>query len=184
PALCAPTTYYVAATSASGCVSAASPVTATINANPAAPTTTGASRCGSGTVTLTASGSGGTLKWYSDAGLNTQVATGGSFTTPVLNAPTTYYVTETSAAGCVSAASPVTATINAFPTTPSTTGASRCGSGTVTLTASGCTGGTLKGSNVSINGQQVATGGNFTTPALSATTTYYVSCTSAAGCEG
>src|SRR5207247_5782878 len=101
PALCAPTTYYVAATSASGCVSAASPVTATINATPAAPTTTGASRCGSGTVTLTASGSDGTLKWYSDAGLNTQVATGGSFTTPVLNAPTTYYVTETSAAGCV-----------------------------------------------------------------------------------
>jgi hypothetical protein len=36
---------------------------AVVNAIPSAPSTTGASRCGSGSVTLSASGSGGDLKW-------------------------------------------------------------------------------------------------------------------------
>jgi hypothetical protein len=81
----------------------------------AAPTTTGASRCGSGSLTLSTSGSGGTLKWYSDAGLTTQVATGTSYS-PELSTTTTFYVTETSASGCVSPASTVTGTINPLPT--------------------------------------------------------------------
>ena len=87
--------------------------------SPVAPATTGASRCGSGSVSLSASGSGGTLTWYSDAGLTTVVASGtSSYNTPSLSSTTTYYVTETSAGGCVSSASPVTATVNTPPTAP------------------------------------------------------------------
>ncbi len=62
----------------------------TINA-PSAPATTGGSNCGTGTVNLSASGSG-TLEWYDVAGGGTSINTGTSFTTPVLTSTTTYYV--------------------------------------------------------------------------------------------
>jgi PKD repeat protein len=56
-----------------------------------APTATGASRCGTGTLTLTASGAN-TLHWYDAASGGTDLATGASFTTPSLSSTTTYYV--------------------------------------------------------------------------------------------
>ena len=46
--------------------------------------------CGSQTVVLSATGSG-TIKWYSSANSTTPVATGTPFTTPVLNATTSYF---------------------------------------------------------------------------------------------
>ena len=98
-----------------GCTSAAGTTYATVNAVPAAPTTDGASICGSGTANLSASGSGGTLKWYSDPGLTTQVATGSAYS-PTVSSTSTYYVTETSAAGCMSPATTVTATVNTVAT--------------------------------------------------------------------
>ena len=87
-----------------------------INLTPSAPTTVGTSRCGPGVVHLSASGAGGTLKWYRDAGLTMLVATGPTYS-PTVSTTTTYYVTETSAAGCVSAASPVTAMVFTGPAT-------------------------------------------------------------------
>lgn len=60
---------------------------------PASPTTTGASRCGTGTVTLTASGSG-TLQWYNAATGGSLVNTGTSYTTPSLTTTTNYYVQD------------------------------------------------------------------------------------------
>jgi hypothetical protein len=80
------------------------------------PGTTGASRCGPGTVNLAASGcTGGTLKWFTAASGGTQVATGTSYS-PSITATTTYYVSCTSAEGCISARTAVTATINGIPT--------------------------------------------------------------------
>lgn len=58
---------------------------------PADPVGTGAERCDSGSVTLTATG-GTTLYWYDAATGGNLVYTGSSFTTPVLGATTTYYV--------------------------------------------------------------------------------------------
>ena len=87
-------TYYVTETSAAGCVSSASSAVAAINTAPNAPSATGAELCGPGPVTLKATGTGGTLKWYSDASLTAQVGTGPSFTTPSLSSTATYYVTE------------------------------------------------------------------------------------------
>lgn len=62
----------------------------TIN-RPAGPIATGASRCGPGSVTLSASGSG-SLKWYDQASGGSVVATGGTFTTPLLTNSVVYYV--------------------------------------------------------------------------------------------
>ena len=78
-------------------------------------------------------------------------------------------------------------TINAQPATPSAPVAgpnARCGTGTVSLTATGCAGGTLTWYAAASGGSSIATGSPFVTPSISQTTTYYVSCTSAAGCEG
>lgn len=58
---------------------------------PTAPSVTAAERCGPGTVTLSASGSG-TLSWFDSASGGTAVNTGTTYTTPSLSANTTYYV--------------------------------------------------------------------------------------------
>jgi hypothetical protein len=68
----------------------------TIN-NPTILTTTPATRCGAGTVTLGATGSGATdFNWYAAATGGMPVGNGANFTTPVINANTTYYVSATS----------------------------------------------------------------------------------------
>lgn len=64
---------------------------------PTAPTVTGGSRCGTGTVTLMAT-SGDTIKWYSSANASTPISTGNPFTTPSISTNTTYYA-ETTATG-------------------------------------------------------------------------------------
>ncbi|HNW89536.1 MAG TPA: M14 family zinc carboxypeptidase [Bacteroidales bacterium] len=58
----------------------------------AAPTTTGGSSCGAGTVGLSASGSG-TLNWYDAASGGNLVNTGNSYS-PTLSSTTTYYVSN------------------------------------------------------------------------------------------
>ncbi|MBK8622860.1 MAG: Ig-like domain-containing protein [Saprospiraceae bacterium] len=68
------------------------------------------------------------------------------------------------------------------PAAPTTTSASRCGPGTVTLTAAGCSGGTLRWYTASSGGSSIGTGASFTTPSISSTTTYFVACESG-GCE-
>ncbi|HEX9152316.1 MAG TPA: lectin, partial [Flavobacterium sp.] len=92
--------------------------------------TTSASRCGSGPVMLQATAANGTVNWYDGAG--NSVGTGNNYTTPPLSATTTYYVD----AGCPTAKTPITATINTIPAIISTTTpVSRCGAGSVTLQA-------------------------------------------------
>lgn len=81
-----------------------------------APTTTPGSRCGSGVVNLSASGcTGGTLKWFTAETGGTQVNTGTTYS-PSISSTTTYWVSCTSAEGCVSARTSVTGTINGIPT--------------------------------------------------------------------
>lgn len=77
----------------------------------------------------------------------------------------------------------VTVTINQLPSAPSTTGDNNCGPGTVNLSASGCTGGTLTWYDAAVDGNVVTTGTTYS-PNLTQTTTYYVSCTNSDGCEG
>jgi hypothetical protein len=60
-----------------------------------APTTTGATGIGPISLTLNAAGAGGLLSWYDQATAGTLLATGASYTTPVISTTTTYYVDET-----------------------------------------------------------------------------------------
>src|SRR5690606_27181577 len=98
--------------------------------------------------------------------------TGATYTTPSLSSTTNYYVAINNGT-CESNRSLVTATINAAPNAPTTTGASRCGTGTVTLNASGGVAGqyrwyTAATGGIPITGQ---TNSSFTTPSISSTTT-------------
>lgn len=61
----------------------------------------------------------GTIKWYSDANLTTQVATGNTYTSPITSGTATYYVVS-SINTCSSAVATVTATVTTAPTASAT----------------------------------------------------------------
>ncbi|MEE4196942.1 MAG: hypothetical protein V2I54_04810 [Bacteroidales bacterium] len=83
---------------------------------PSITSTTPASRCGTGTVTLGATASAGTINWYAVETGGTSLGTGTTFTTPSIASTTTYYVDATDA-GCTTASrTAITATVNPIPT--------------------------------------------------------------------
>lgn len=170
PSLTSTTTYYVESLNGV-CSSSRSAVVATVNTTPTITSTTPATRCGSGSVTISATASAGTIWWYDAPTAGTLLASGTSFS-PNVNATTTYYV-ETTLNGCTSARTAVVVTVNTTPTITSTTPASRCDAGTVTLQAT-VSSGTLNWYDAPTGGNLVGTGTSFTTPSISSTTTYYV----------
>jgi hypothetical protein len=102
--------------------------TVSITVNPTAPTGTGGSVCGSGTVLLSASGStpvGGVYTWYAALSGGVSLGTGATYTTPSLTATTTYYVDYTQGGTTSTPRTAVIATVNAAPvlsTAPTTGG--------------------------------------------------------------
>jgi alpha-L-arabinofuranosidase len=135
------------------------------------PSVNGASRCGPGTLTLTASG-GVNYRWYEQLTGGNILHTGTSFTTPNLTTSKTYYVSNYNGTS-ESTRTPAIAEIKSIPAEPQVKNAERCGSGTLMLEASG--NGTVQWfSNISSTSPQ-ASGNLFTTPSLSQTTTYYAS---------
>ena len=90
-------------------------ITTTVNAIPTITGTTPGSVCESGTVTLGATASAGTVNWYDVATGGSSLGTGTSFITPGISTTTTYYVDATSN-GCTTASrTPVIATVNTVP---------------------------------------------------------------------
>lgn len=172
PVLTSTTTYYVESSSASCTTVTRTSVTATVNEQPVITSTTPASRCGDGSVTLQATASIGTIYWYNAPTGGILVATGGTFTTPILGTTTIYYV-EVVNGNCSSARTAVQATVYATAVITSTTPASRCDAGTVTLSAT-ASNGVISWYDAPTAGNLVATGTSFTTPILTSTTTYYV----------
>ncbi|NBY40247.1 MAG: hypothetical protein EBQ66_04965, partial [Flavobacteriia bacterium] len=155
-----------------GCAS----ITVNVPGTPAAPAANAVSIFCGQTASLSASGNG-SITWYANSNATGQLGTGANYTTPVLNATTTYYVNQ-AVSGCTSALTAVTVTANT-PSNPTANNVSiNCGQ-TASLSASS-NGGMIWYSNANGTGQ-LATGGNYTTPALSQTTTYYVQA-GAAGC--
>ncbi len=144
---------------------------------PAILSTTPASRCGNGTVTLQATPTFGSVRWFSSATGGTSLGTGNSFTTPSLSANTTYYAEAFENSTSSLSRTAVVATINALPTITGSTPAERCGSGTLTLGANGSSGSTLSWFSTGTGGLILGTGNSFTTPSLNNTTTYYVEAT-------
>ena len=137
------TTYTMTLTEpAHGCQSSGTVTVTTLTTPPAPTTTGGATVCGSGTVTLSATTSGGTLNWYTVPTGGTSIATGTSYTTPIINANTTYYVEETNGT-CSGPRSAVVAVFTvADPVTVSAVNGAVCNPGGLdaTLTASSANG--------------------------------------------
>jgi len=170
PALNANTTYYVRNTQA-GCVSAAASVKVTVLAAVNPPTSPNTSVCAGDTALLSAFGSKGGYAWYDSANGGNLLSSQQTFVTPPLNATTTYYV-EATYNGCSSSRVAVTVTVNPNPIAPTVNGVTVCKGMSATLTATGATG-IVKWYDAAINGNLLASGNTFKTPALSATTTYY-----------
>ena len=168
PSISTNTTYYAQASNGT-CVSVRIPVQATILALPAAPVTVDGTRCGPGTVSVSATGIG-TISWYASATGGSTLGTGTAFTTPSISATTVYYAEAND--GCASLRTMVNAIINQAPNAPTTADVSRCGAGVVTFTASSPE--QIYWYTVPTGGSSVSTGTSFTTQSLSVTTTFYV----------
>ena len=117
---------------------------------------------------------------------NSVTSTGTSALITGLTSATTYYVWVRSV--CVgtdrslwTASAVLFNTLCQPPALLSTTGASFCPGATATLSATAATGAILTWYDVATGGTSVATGNSFTTPALTATKTYYVSAKSNGG---
>ena len=92
------TTYYVNNNSGGQFSPSCASITIVVNPSPPAPTVSGnLTICGTGSTTLTASGSSGNYLWYSNAAGTNQLATTAAYTTPILTTTTTYYLAATSA---------------------------------------------------------------------------------------
>ncbi len=165
---------YTATATGTGCNSS-SQISITVPTVISAPTGTNGSRCGTGTVSLSATSSGNVIDWYASSTGGTALTTGSNnFTTPSIAATTIYYAEARNAStGCVSGTrTAITATVNT--TAPATgTNGSRCGTGSVTLSASS-SGNVIDWYAASTGGTALLTASNsFTTPSISSSTLYY-----------
>ncbi len=182
-------TYYVSVVSSNGCESEKRAIQAIVNEIPDAPTAEEVERCGSGTIVITAvGGTENGFRWYTEDSDDALIAgeTTATYKTPSLNATTTYYVSVVNTDDCESERTPVRAVINPIPAIPTAADVARCGPGTVVLTATGTpTDGSYRWYTADEDGALIAgeISATFTTPTLSATTTYYVSAESVNDCE-
>jgi gliding motility-associated-like protein len=109
------TTYYALA-SENGCLTGVrTPVLATINTIPIISSATDKIVCESGSGTLTATASAGVVNWYNSPSGGSLVGTGNSYTTPILNTTTVYYVDATSNGCTTPTRVPVTLTVQKTP---------------------------------------------------------------------
>ena len=162
------------------CLSAESKsVIVMINPRPFAPSVNSISRCGAGTLMLSATlprNSSGTVTWYASASDRSALSNSFSYTTPSISSTTNYYVaSKINTTGCESLTRSVaTAVINAIPLAPLANNAFRCGAGVLTVAA-------LTGSEQTIDWYSACTIGKvlsigselYTTPSISKTTFYY-----------
>lgn len=133
--------------------------------------------CGSGTITLSAT-STGTLRWYSAATNGAYVGTGTSFTTPSLtNTTSTYSVAAYDGNGCSSPRTVVTAIAKPVPSVTATVQGSACVGNPANVSAM-VSAGTASWYTTPTGGSPFASGilsgATATTPAITATTTFYV----------
>lgn len=149
-----------------------------------APVVAGVTICSGNSATLTIDNltNGVTYNFYSSTG-NTPLGTGTTFTTPALTVTTTYFA-EAVSGTAVSARIPVTVTVNPAPDVPTVViNSVTISSGqTATLQATATSGSTIKWYAAATGGIELASGGTFTTPALTANATYYAGTSNSFGC--
>ncbi|KQC00757.1 putative Ig domain-containing protein [Pedobacter sp. Hv1] len=186
PVLTANTTYYVTVKGDNKCenlVGAAKDVTITINTGPLTPiiSTTGTTICAGNATILTIQNAqtGVSYEWYNDATAGTLLFTGSSFTTPILNVNTDYYVRAVGTTGCTGTTARVkaTVTITTKPNTPTLNASTinACAGSTATITVTNAVAGiTYIYYSSATSNIPLGTGAIFTTPVLTANTVYFV----------
>ena len=133
--------------------------------------TTPASRCDAGTVTLKATATAGTINWYDEITGGNYMGNGPNFTSPILTTTRSFYV-ETASVGCTTTRTAVEAKIINTPTITSTNSpATNCGPGYITLKAT-TSEGYINWYSQS-NGASIGVGSSFTTGTIESNTTYY-----------
>lgn len=127
-------------------------------------------------------GTGVTYQWKSsvDGSLYTDIVGANQASLTVSPTQATYYMCEvTCATGpAMGASTPVQITFTNSVT--ATTAGTRCGTGTVQLSATGNSGSTIEWFDAATGGVSLGSGDTFTTPSISTTTTYYASATTTA----
>jgi hypothetical protein len=159
-----------------------SEVTITVNPVPAIFSLTSTTLCGEGTATLTLSGSQTGFTYQLQDGANNvqapKAGTGSALNWTDLQEGTyTVVTTGVTPTNCSVTTLPFQLIEYPVPEAPNAISGERCGNGTVVLSANGCTDGILKWYASASGGTPLATGTTYTTPNLTAITTYYVSCT-------
>jgi hypothetical protein len=198
PVITTTSSFYVSSyNQQTGCESSRVLALAEVRRQPSAPTVSPVSRCGRGQAVLSVSmgtigGEGVAL--YSGINGGGQLAVDNTFpyelTTPEVLISTEFYVEVFSSDGCTSARVPASVVVNPLPGVPSSAGVSRCGAGVVTFSVtSGAPAGTeMRLYNYASGGLLLGADNSFpyelVTPALTTTTTYYISSfNSATACE-
>lgn len=146
--------------------------TSTIISIPVITSTLSLSSCDPQSFVLEATASNGTVNWYENASGGNPIATGSTFTTPILTTTTTYFV-DAFPIGCNNNRTAVTATINIRPFVSIDPLFSICEGETVVLTAS-TTGGNIDWFTEASGGQPFFTGTTYDATSLLETTTYYL----------
>lgn len=177
PALTSPVTYYVQ-TRVGDCASNRIAVPVSVTPIPAAPPSQSPVTCYGTSANLTADQSpSGTYAWYTSATGGSPIHNGNTFQTPVLTSNTTYYVEHTTSS-CTSDRTPITVTVTPAPDAPVVPdGPVICNGSSTSLTATSAQGSTFQWFTAATGGNAIFSGNTFITPALTATTTYYVQTT-------
>lgn len=196
PAITQNTTYYIQARNTTGnCINTGgrTSVNVTVNDQLDVPTlsATTSQLCSGGSISISVNNpqNGILYNWYTSTTGGTPVFTGTTFTTPALTSSTTYYVEAANGSGCVSASRAQT-TINIIPV-PDAPQIEVAGGSTSVCSGSPATISIINPQNNQVyrwytaatGGAAIFTGIRFTTPNLSATTTYYVEAASAGNCN-
>ena len=181
--------YYVVATNNLGSATSSVSGSITVSATSFGGTASSNQTICSGTqpANITLSGNTGTIQWQVSTDNNSFTNISGATATTLTSAQmgaitsTRYYRAVSTNSPCSAANSNVIiVTVTALPTITSTTPASICGSGTTVLGANAASG-TINWYTAASGGSSLIAGTSYTTPSISATTTYYVDVT-ANGC--
>ncbi|MCW3085444.1 MAG: hypothetical protein JWP12_2810 [Bacteroidetes bacterium] len=174
--------------SANGCTSPIGSTTAVVNNTPATPvpsingSTTPAAICAGSTITLTSNNIGGaSYSWTGPNGFTASVRNPAALTSATPAMGGTYSLTVT-VSGCTSPVATVSIIVNPIPAAPTAADTSICSNTAATLTAT-APGGTYDWYDAAAGGTLLFSGASYTTPALTATTTYFVQSTMS-GCTG
>jgi hypothetical protein len=154
---------------------------------PQVTSTLGVVLCKTGSAVLSASGApaGATYNWYASELGGSVLATGQEFNTPILNDSAVYYVSAQTSSGCKGPRVPVLAAIQDIASNLVLSKSENivCAGGALVLSAATSQSGSFNWYDTEASETVLFTGNDFTTPALSASKSYFVSFVNQSGCE-